>query len=333
MWEETTTSKKRTRKQSEETDIKVESSKDDGSGKPHNQDSKESKKPEEHEESTNEESVLNLCQTISEYPTRPNVYFANRQTEIALAPNVMAELRALFSRSHSYFFPKELIDLCFAYYLETEKVIIPRRIKQLYHYRYQKRILTNLTQSQKKMIKMADGRAPKYLWWFRMKSILPPFVPLGDVKLKVSKDGRHQLLDENGKRIAALYYWLHPRFGSNNYDDDMKTRFIWQSSVPMIELVAPYLNTSTVTLDQLKASALVLKARTNHSEETWLSRLFELFKVLSAFQLWISEEETFKGMEFADSKCAQWKSAKKWNEFHDKYHFGERVPWFRSQFL
>ena len=238
--------------------------------------------------------------------------------------------------------PKDLIDLCATYYVETEKVVIQRTIELFQCHSYdegvmmlvRKRSPPSLRPGLSRLIEAVRIRGQAYLWWFQMRSALPSFIPLGNVNMKIRKTGARGCCfkDENGKVIADIFYRFgRTGFGLNDYETaghPIAWSYRVADAIPYLDVVGPYLNLSTVTLERLQMCSVELQARNKESHDIWLPRLFELFKGLIALQLWSSDLETFEETEFQeDSICAQMVSANAWNEFYEKYQFGEGIPY------
>jgi hypothetical protein len=287
---------------------------------------------------TNEDvaSVLRTLRIISKYPIKPAQLFAKTCAEISTAKMGSQVLRSLFSGSTSQtHIPKELCDLCVAYYVDEKDAFVKRMLGQFQFFADRTVITRTLKQCPSRLksqltllIDALDCRGPAYLWWFLMRSSLLSFIPLGDVSMR-RENGNPCLWDAQGHKIASVSFHDGGLSMGVPHYDGYKWRFSWCSSierivVPYPDLIAPCLNTSTVSLERLNACAVELEDRTRENDGTWLPRLFDLFKSLTAIKLWICDMHTFE-FEFdsGNKELAQALSCLHWNEFHAQFQFGE----------
>jgi hypothetical protein len=296
--------------------------------------------------------IYDRLQTISDYPLSPVACFAEQRL---LVKDGAEELRAEFSSSKSHFhLPKDLIDLCVGYYTETEKMLLERIIDEFQFFADRSivnRLVTKAAGSLQRLhhlIKAMDRRAPSYVWWFLMRLNLPAFIPLSDLIMQKDSDDKayHRpkwCLRDGDQSDWHIIVGMLFRQGLLRVDVlhyDVEQRAFYPSvplmdcldAIPFPDVIAPCFNTSTVTLEKLKACAAELEARTGPKADTWLRdehdtwfrRLLTLFKALTAVRLWISDIGSFTEIEGDHGpEWAQIQSMREWNRFHEKYHFGE----------
>jgi hypothetical protein len=275
-------------------------------------------------------ALLQSIQTLAEYPAKPAEHFARRAAEILILQNGAGEMRAALNA-----LPKDLLDLCIAYYEETAKIMMERTIQDFQFFADRKIITQVIAQSSPalrprltRLIAKLDRRGPAYLWWFHMRLVVPSFIPLGDLEMGVCGNQMDHccLWDDNGKQLAAMC--LNVRIetpiivGLRYHNTDLTwTPLIEFGSLPHADLIGPCLDTSKITLEQLNVCAVALSARSFENKDKWLSRLFDLVKGLAAIRLWISDVDTFE--DAPDPERAQTLCALAWNQFHKKFRCGE----------
>jgi hypothetical protein len=298
--------------------------------------------------------VVRKMELLCEYPPSPADYFLQRSKEITSSPAVVGHVRELFNLPRPnglVFLPGEITKICTSYYEhENVETMISDTLRDCRFFANGNAI-TQLFRSATpyarptlmQQIRALSARCASYIWWFLLRSRVPLFVPMNNFTMERLGPRGYRLLDHHEEGVASFIFehvmWgkLQRRqrneFGETDSDTDGEVNSDAEcetdcdgsallQSVLHADLIGPCLNTSSVTLEQVKACSIALESRTKARRHKWLSFLFDLFPTYAAIELWVSNAAT--SAEAKGPKAEQRNALVEWNRFYNKYRFGRR---------
>jgi hypothetical protein len=171
-----------------------------------------------------------------------------------------------------------------------------------------------------------DHRSHVFFWWFRLRKRVPAFVSLREVDTAGSNERyvcfttfrSHEIVNmaweevETEGVVSGKPVFRFPCLYGRNWHALL-------GSIQDLDLIGPCLNSSTVTLEQVDACTHALYAR--HGRSGFKDTIFNVLIGLATIQLWTGDLENFRQVSIPSA--AQKTCQLVWNEFYEKYHFGE----------
>jgi hypothetical protein len=283
-----------------------------------------------HSRSLLREETIRRVHPFCTFAPNPSTEFEKQCEEIALSESTCVQLTRIFADSTRYglyYLPKELIQLCVSYARVTVESTVSHILDLCREFREAGgfvriaggsgllKVLSETWEGGCDLDHIAkcfgnpiDNQCFEYLWWFRMRQIVPKFISLNHIRSRNSMQNIvtvHFDLEQ-----ARPIYFL--AFCSLSLAE--------LKGIPYSPLIGPCLNTSKVRLWDIATATFNLSRR----NACWIKRkvdLFNLLIALAAIQLWIADLENFK--ELPAPKIAQQICQIEWNLFHQTYHFGD----------
>jgi hypothetical protein len=257
---------------------------------------------------------------ICGYAEKPADHFKKRHAEIMQSEGGGEELIALFSRD--IYLPKDLVDLCLAYYDEPLFMVIDRMIDDLQQLRNAGGIKTLMNDlfaicsdgeriELNSYIESLDPKISQYLWWFRMRKLIPAFISIDEVhhSERPSGDPCRVTMVEFGQQLI-IEIWFdcgsnQPFFRRWRRD----THHRWDNSIWAITNVTFYARGSFKQISKLRP-------RPGEFQHDALHNLV----ALAAVQIWCSDASHFAHLP--NPSKSQENCHRVWNEAYKYYDLG-----------
>jgi hypothetical protein len=277
---------------------------------------------------------------LCDYSLNPATHFRLLCREAPLSIKRATQLSASFADPSLCYLPRELIELCGEYVIETIEAMMANVVRLCqalsdiggFECAVTSRpevwkAISALPQSAgvfgptdqrrvKDFIRSIDLRCLRYLRWFRLRQIVPAFIPLQHLELngncvwnKLTQDRCIVVMDfDTGGNAIYRFSW-------------MSNWVPFGDIVPAVQqdLIGPCLNASTVTLTEIDAATNALNFR--YPPRTHKDTLFHLLIGLAAIKVWIMTPLSFDRLQ--SPQATQKLCQTEWNSFNEKFRFGE----------